>query len=143
MYHSQHTDEVAAIRPGPREGSDAILVTWGNSVMINEDAARNLEDKGICAEVIDLRTILPWDQQLVLKSIQKTDRALVVHEANMTNSFCAETSARITGNAFESLSPSKARSGKDSFCPYAKPLENGVLPQKVQVITAADELVGY
>jgi 2-oxoisovalerate dehydrogenase E1 component len=128
MYHSQHTDEVAATRPGPRGGSDVTLVTWGNTAKISEDAVRSLADKGISAEVIDLRTILPWDQQLVFKSIQKTNRALVVHEDTITMGFGAEISARIMEEAFESLDapvrrvtatcpPKLQRRWKDSFCP--------------------------
>ncbi len=127
-----------------REGSDVTLVTWGNTVMISEDAARSLEDKGISVEVIDLRTILPWDQEMVFKSIQKTNRALVVHEDTITMGFGAEISARIMEEAFESLdAPVRRVAAKDSFCPYAKPLENGVLPQKDQVIAAVEALVKW
>lgn len=144
MYHGQHTDEVAATRPGPREGSDVTLVTWGNTIKISEDAARSREDKGISVEVNDLRTILPWDQQLAFKSIQKTNRALVVHEDTITMGFGAEISARIMEEAFESLdAPVRRVAAKDSFCPYAKPVEYGVLPQKGQVIDAMEHLINW
>jgi 2-oxoisovalerate dehydrogenase E1 component len=127
-----------------REGSDVTLVTWGNTVMISEDAARSLEDKGISVEVIDLRTILPWDQEMVFKSVAKTNRCLVVHEDTITMGFGAEISARIMEEAFETLdAPVKRVAALDSFCPYAKPLENAVLPQKQGVIDAVEALVKW
>ncbi len=127
-----------------REGSDVTLVTWGNTVLISQDAALALEDKGISVEIIDLRTILPWDQEMVFNSIAKTNRCLVVHEDTITMGFGAEISARIMEEAFDSLdAPVRRVAAKDSFCPYAKPLENGVLPQKNEVITAIEELVGW
>ncbi len=112
--------------------------------MISEDAARSLEDKGISVEVLDPRTILLGDQQLVFKRISETNRALVVHEDTITMGFGAEISARIMEEAFESLdAPVRRVAAKDSFCPYAKSLENGVLPQKDQVIEAVDGLVKW
>ena len=127
-----------------REGSDVTLVTWGNTVMISQDAALALEDKGISVEIIDLRTILPWDQAMVFKSIAKTNRCLVVHEDTITMGFGAEISARIMEEAFNELdAPVRRVAAKDSFCPYAKPLENGVLPQKQGVIEAIESLVKW
>ena len=127
-----------------REGSDVTLVTWGNTVMISQNAAQDLESKGISVEIIDLRTILPWDQQLVFDSIAKTNRCLVVHEDTITMGFGAEISARIMEEAFEQLdAPVRRVAAKDSFCPYAKPLENGVLPQKDQVIDAVSALISW
>jgi 2-oxoisovalerate dehydrogenase E1 component len=126
-----------------REGSDVMLVTWGNTVMISEDAARSLEEK-ISVEVIDLRTILPWDQEMVFKSIAKTNRCLVVHEDTMTMGFGAEVSARIMEEALNQLdAPVRRVAALDSFCPCAKPLENAVLPQKAGVIAAIEELVRW
>jgi 2-oxoisovalerate dehydrogenase E1 component len=127
-----------------REGSDVTLVTWGNTVMISEDAARSLEDEGIRVEVIDLRTILPWDKELVLRSLGKTNRCLVVHEDTLTMGFGAEINARIMEEAFEMLdAPVKRVAAQDSFCPYAKPLENAVLPQKQNIMDAVSELVKW
>jgi 2-oxoisovalerate dehydrogenase E1 component len=126
-----------------REGSDVTLVTWGNTVMISEDAARTLEDK-ISVEVIDLRTIQPWDHELVFKSIQKTNRCLVVHEDTLTMGFGAEISARIMEEAFESLdAPVKRVAALDSFCPYSKVLESAVLPQKQSVLSALEALAKW
>jgi len=127
-----------------REGSDVTLVTWGNTVMISQNAAQDLENQGIEVEIIDLRTILPWDKELVFKSIQKTNRCLVVHEDTMTMGFGAEISAKIMEEAFETLdAPVKRVAAKDSFCPYAKPLENGVLPQKHWITEAVENLVKW
>ena len=127
-----------------REGSDVTLVTWGNTVMISQDAALALEDKGISVEISDLRTILPWDQEAVFKSVAKTNRCLVVHEDTLTMGFGAEISARIMEEAFETLdAPVKRVAALDSFCPYAKPLENAVLPQKAGVIAAIEDLVKW
>jgi 2-oxoisovalerate dehydrogenase E1 component len=127
-----------------REGSDVTLVTWGNTVMIAQDAALELEDKGIQVEIIDLRTILPWDQQTVFNSISKTNRALVLHEDTLTMGFGAEISARIMEEAFETLdAPVKRVAAQDSFCPYSKVLENAVLPQKAGVVAAVEQLVNW
>lgn len=126
-----------------REGTDVTLVTWGNTVMIAQDAALALEDK-ISVEVIDLRTILPWDQETVFKSIAKTNRCLVLHEDTLTMGFGAEISARIMEEAFNELdAPVRRVAAQDSFCPYAKPLENAVLPQKQNVIEAVEALVKW
>jgi 2-oxoisovalerate dehydrogenase E1 component len=126
-----------------REGSDVTLVTWGNTVMIAQDAALALEEK-ISVEIIDLRTIQPWDKELVFESLLKTNRALVLHEDTMTMGFGAEISARIMEEAFEWLdAPVKRVAAKDSFCPYSKVLENAVLPQKQNVIEAIEALAKW
>jgi len=127
-----------------RQGKHVTLVTWGNTVNIAIDAAGTLEDKGIEVEIIDLRTIIPWDSQLVFESIKKTSRCLVLHEDTITMGFGAEISARIMEEAFELLdAPVKRIAAKDSFVPYAKPLENAILPQKTDVIAGVEALVGW
>jgi 2-oxoisovalerate dehydrogenase E1 component len=127
-----------------REGDSCTLVTWGNTVNIAIDAALALEDKGIHVEIIDLRTILPWDKDLVFQSLKKTSRCLVLHEDTITMGFGAEISAKIMEEAFELLdAPVKRVAAKDSFVPYAKPLENAILPQKNDVIVGVEALVGW
>ncbi|MBE7490339.1 MAG: tungsten formylmethanofuran dehydrogenase [Planctomycetes bacterium] len=127
-----------------RQGKHVTLVTWGNTVNIAIDAAGTLEDKGIEVEIIDLRTILPWDSQLVFESIKKTSRCLVLHEDTITMGFGAEISARIMEDAFELLdAPVRRVAARDSFVPYAKPLENAVLPQKADVIAGVEALVTW
>ena len=108
------------------------------------DAALALSDKGIEVEIIDLRTILPWDKEMVLKSISKTNRCLVVHEDTVTMGFGAEISAKIMEDGFDLLdAPVQRVAAKDSFCPYSKPLENAVLPQKNDIMEAVETLVNW
>lgn len=127
-----------------REGHSCTLVTWGNTVNYSMDAALALSDKGIEVEVIDLRTIQPWDKELVLKSIAKTNRCLVVHEDTVTMGFGAEISAKIMEDGFDLLdAPVQRVAAKDSFCPYSKPLENAVLPQKNDIMEAVETLVRW
>jgi len=78
-----------------REGTDVTIVTYGNTVGISEQAAAQLEDQGISVEIIDLRSIKPWDEQCVLDSIEKTGRLVVVHEAAKSGGFGAEIIATV------------------------------------------------
>ncbi len=78
-----------------REGTDVTIVTYGNTVGISEQAAEQLEDQGVSVEVIDLRSIKPWDEQCVLDSIEKTGRLVVVHEAAKSGGFGAEIIATV------------------------------------------------
>ena len=82
-----------------REGTDATIVTYGNTVSISEEAATQLADQGISVVVIDLRTIKPWDEQCVLDSIEKTGRLVVVHEAAKSGGFGAEIIATVMEKA--------------------------------------------
>ena len=82
-----------------REGNDATIVTYGNTVSISEQAAAQLQDQGVSVEVIDLRTIKPWDEQCVLESIEKTGRLVVVHEAAKSGGFGAEIIATVMEKA--------------------------------------------
>ena len=82
-----------------REGSDATIVTYGNTVSISEQAAAQLQEQGVSVEVIDLRTIKPWDEQCVLESIEKTGRLVVVHEAAKSGGFGAEIIATVMEKA--------------------------------------------
>lgn len=78
-----------------RAGTDVTIVTYGNTVSISEQAAAQLQDQGISVEVIDLRSIKPWDEQCVLDSIEKTGRLVVVHEAAKSGGFGAEIIATV------------------------------------------------
>ena len=78
-----------------REGTDVTIVTYGNTVSISEEAAAQLDEQGVSVEVIDLRTIKPWDEQCVLDSIEKTGRLVVVHEAAKSGGFGAEIIATV------------------------------------------------
>ena len=78
-----------------REGSDVTLVSWSATVAVCEEAAAELEAKGISAEVIDLRTLWPWDTEAVCASVEKTGRLIIAHEAVTVGGFGAEVAATI------------------------------------------------
>ncbi len=86
-----------------RVGSDATIVTYGNAVGISEKAAEQLVADGVSVEVIDLRTLRPWDEDAVLKSVQKTGRLVVVHEAAKSGGFGAEIVATVVEKAGDYL----------------------------------------
>ncbi len=86
-----------------REGSDVTLVTWGAMVYHALEAAKHAEKRGWSVEVIDLRTLLPWDKDLVLESLEKTNRLVIVHEARRTLGPAAEISAYISENYIDLL----------------------------------------
>ena len=127
-----------------REGTDVTAITWGSGVVRCERAADLLRDEGISVEVIDLRTIIPWDVERVLDSVRKTGKAIVVHEAIMTGGFGGEIASRIASEAFEHLDGPVRRIGaKDSFVPYAPVLETYVLPSQDEITSAIRELGKY
>src|ERR1041385_9225915 len=86
-----------------REGDDVTLVSYGSMLPVCEAAAKAAEESRVSCEVIDLRTINPWDRQTVLKSVRKTGRAVIVNEAPLTAGFAAEVSATIAEHAIEYL----------------------------------------
>ena len=127
-----------------REGTDVTAVTWGSGVMRCERAADALKEEGISVEVIDLRTIVPWDVEMVLASVRKTGKAIVVHEAIMTGGFGGEIASRIASEAFEHLDGPVGRIGaKDSFVAYAPSQESYVLPSQGEITGAIRELAKY
>jgi 2-oxoisovalerate dehydrogenase E1 component len=126
-----------------RAGRDATVVTYGVGVSWALDAASALADEGLDIEVIDLRSLLPWDQDLVLSSIRRTSRALVLHEAPQTGGFGAEIAATIGREAFEWLDAPVARLGAlDTPIPFSKALEE-IFSPKGRLVPALRELVSY
>ena len=115
-----------------REGKDATIISWSGSVHAALDVAQELaETEEIEVEVIDLRTLIPWDKETVLRSIQKTNRALIFHEATKTGGFGAEISATIAQECFDYLdAPIMRVASLDTPVPFAKSLEAEFLPTK-------------
>ena len=131
----------AAVR---KEGADATIVTYGYLVQQSLEAARILEIKGVSVEVIDLRTLNPLDEDTVYDSVRKTNRALLVHEDTLTAGFGAEIAARIAEHCFEHLdAPIMRVAAMDIPVPYSPPLEDAMLPNKQNIITAIEHLVRY
>jgi pyruvate/2-oxoglutarate/acetoin dehydrogenase E1 component len=125
-----------------QEGGDVTVVTWGAMVYTAAEAAKQLGDTSV--EIIDLRTIMPWDKQAVLESVRKTSKVLVLHEDTRTGGFGAEIAATIAEEAFEDLdAPLKRITAPDSPAPFSPPLEKAYIPQVEDVVTGLKELVEY
>ncbi len=113
-----------------REGDDVTVVTWGAMVHTAAEAAKRLEDEGLGVEVLDLRTIMPWDRDAVLRSVERTSKALVLHEDTQTAGFGAEIAATIMEEAFEHLdAPVKRLAAPDTPVPFSPPLEKRSSPR--------------
>ncbi|MGZ4854344.1 MAG: alpha-ketoacid dehydrogenase subunit beta [Candidatus Angelobacter sp.] len=120
-----------------RAGKDISLITFGGSLVKALQAADQLAQSGIEADVIDLRVLRPLDSATILQSVAKTHRALIIDEAWRTGSFAAEVSAQIMENAFDELDAPVARvCGAEVPMPYAKHLEDAALPQVGTIVSA-------
>jgi 2-oxoisovalerate dehydrogenase E1 component len=128
-----------------REGSDLTIVAWGYLVQKALWAAEELASEGKSVEVIDLRTIVPFDTETVRASVQKTGRVLVAHEDVKFMGFGAEVSAWIVDNCFEYLDAPIRRIGaaESGAVPHSATLEPAILPQNQQVLDAARDLLSY
>lgn len=125
-----------------REGDDVTLVSYGAMLPLCEQAALAAEEANVSCEVVDLRTINPWDRETVLKSAKKTGRVVVVNEAPLTAGFASEVSATIAEHAMEYMeAPIKRVTGYDTPFPYT--LENLYLPNGNKVMAAIEEVVNY
>jgi 2-oxoisovalerate dehydrogenase E1 component beta subunit len=127
-----------------REGDDLTLVTWGAMVYTADEAAQQLESEGISVEIIDLRTLAPWDKEAVLASVEKTAKALVLHEDTQTGGFGAEIAATIGQEGFENLdAPVRRIAAPDTPVPFAPVLERAFIPQVEDVVKGIKELAEY
>src|SRR5919198_142845 len=125
-----------------REGSDLTMVTWSREVLFALEAAKQLANEGIEAEVIDLRSLVPLDKDAVLASVRKTHRALVVHEAIKRGGYGGAIASLIAEEAFDDLdAPPRRLAGLETPIPYAQHLEKSVVPQVEDIVRAAKELV--
>jgi len=126
------------------EGDDVTVVTWGAMVHTAAEAAKRLEDEGLGVEVLDLRTIMPWDRDAVLRSVERTSKALVLHEDTRTAGFGAEIAATIAEEVFEHLdAPVKRLAAPDTPVPFSPPLEKRFIPQVEDVVGALRSLAEY
>jgi pyruvate/2-oxoglutarate/acetoin dehydrogenase E1 component len=125
-----------------QEGDDLTVVTWGAMVYTAEEAAKQLDD--VSVEIVDLRTVMPWDKAAVLDSVRKTSKVLVLHEDTRTGGFGAEIAATIAEDAFEDLdAPVKRIAAPDSPVPFSPPLEKAFIPQVEDVAAGLRELAEY
>ena len=132
----------AALR---QEGEDLTVVTWG--AMLHrclEAAATVAPESGASIEVLDLRTIVPWDREAVLASVRKTGRLLVVHEDHISGGFGAEIAAVVSQEAFQHLDAPVARiGGADCPVPYSLRMMEGVVPSVSRIAGAMREILGF
>jgi len=128
-----------------REGTDLTIVTYAAMVHKSMEAAERLEQEdGLSVEIIDLRTILPLDEDAILESVKKTNRLLIVHEDTRTGGIAGEIAMRVNEKAFEWLdAPILRVTALDAPVPYSPPLEDEFLPQADDVVAAARYLAGY
>ena len=127
-----------------RPGDDLVVVTWGAMVWTAAEAAERLEAEGVSVEVLDLRTIVPWDVEAVLASVARTSKVLVLHEDNRTGGFGAEIAATIADEAFEHLdAPVRRLAAPDTPVPFSPVLERAFIPQVDDVVAALRELAAY
>ncbi len=127
-----------------REGTDVTIVTYGALVQRSFEAAKRLEKNGVSVELIDLRTLVPYDWERIAESVKKTSRVIVAHEDSISYGYGAEIAARIADELFEYLDAPVRRVGAtDTFVGYAPQLEDFILPQIDDVEKAAAELMKY
>ncbi len=127
-----------------REGTDLTIVTYGSLVVRALQAAQSLDEEGIQAEILDLRSLNPYDWDLISASIKKTSRVLVLYEDNLSWGYGAEIAARVAEELFEVLdAPVRRLAGKDVYIPYHPILEEAVLPQPADIVRAVRELAAY
>jgi 2-oxoisovalerate dehydrogenase E1 component len=127
-----------------REGTDITIVSWGVGVHWALEAAEEWSTRGVEIEVIDLRTLVPWDREAVLASVRKTSRMIILHEASRTGGFGGEIAAEVTEMAFEHLdAPPMRIGGADLPIAFSKAIEEEVYSARARLDTAIAEGVAY
>ncbi len=127
-----------------RVGSDISIVTYGTPVHLSLIAAKELAEQGISAEVIDLRSLVPWDRETVYESVKKTGRCLVFHEDKVFGGFGGELAADINENMFKYLDSPVLRLGaKNTPVGFAKSYETAILPNSKNVVEIVNKIVKF
>jgi pyruvate dehydrogenase E1 component beta subunit len=125
-----------------RRGEDVTIVSWGRMTPMALEAAEALAQEKIDCEVIDLTSLVPWDEETILKSVWRTNNAVIVHQAPRRSGFGAEVAATITERAFKELDNPVVRvCGLNTPIPFAPHLENYVLPSVERVKAAVRGLI--
>jgi 2-oxoisovalerate dehydrogenase E1 component len=127
-----------------REGTDVTVVTYGATVQRALTAANAVAENGISVEVIDLRTLSPWDREAVFSSVKKTSRVIVGYEDSLSWGYGAEIAAAIADECFAWLdAPVKRVASADTFVGYAPRLEDAILPQVATFKEAYEDIVKF
>jgi 2-oxoisovalerate dehydrogenase E1 component len=127
-----------------REGTDATIVTYGALVRRSEVAAAELERDGVSVELVDLRTLSPYDWEAIANSVRKTNRVVVAYEDTLSWGYGAEIAARIADELFEELdAPVRRVAATDTFCAYQPKLEDEILPQTQDIVAAVRSLLAF
>ncbi len=127
-----------------REGTDLTVVSYGLSLWDSVFAARRLDEEGYSVEVIDIRTIIPLDEETIFNSVKSTNKVVIIHEDTLTGGFGGEIAARVADSCFQYLDgPVKRIAAKDSHIPYAPILEPHVLPGREEVYRGIKELLEF
>jgi 2-oxoisovalerate dehydrogenase E1 component len=127
-----------------KEGSDLSIITYGALVHRSEVAAAQLEREGVSVEIIDLRSLSPYDWEAIAATVRKTHRVIVAYEDMLSWGYGAELAARISDELFEELdAPVKRVAAMDTFCAYQPKLEDVILPQTSHITAAVKQLLEY
>jgi 2-oxoisovalerate dehydrogenase E1 component len=127
-----------------REGTQATVITYGALVHRAEVAAAGLEREGVSVEIIDLRSLSPYDWAAISATVCKTHRVIVAYEDMMSWGYGAEIAARIAEELFDELdAPVKRVAALDTFCAYQPKLEDAILPQTDDIAAAVHQILKY
>ena len=125
-------------------GENLTIITYGQSVYWAQDISLDYEKQGVSIEIIDLRSLVPWDKTLVEKSIKKTNKALVLHEANLSGGIGGEIASYISEHFFESLDAPVVRLGSlDTPVPFSKGIEHDIYLPISRIKEKVDYLLEY
>src|SRR5262249_21954643 len=127
-----------------KEGSDVSIITYGAVVHRAEVAAAQLEREGMSVEILDLRSLSPYDWEAIAATVRKTHRVIVAYEDMLSWGYRAEIAARIADELFNELdAPVRRGPAMDTFCAYQPKLEDVTLPQPDHITAAVKHILAY